>query len=119
MPVADCGRLPLGVARWAATVGLLQVVDKLPNKKWQKILQRGTPNNKTLSHFFPHSTHCSSVPTLSIFQVFLYSHPTFKLAFCPPPYLSPPYFLKGGGRSIICPPPLIEGLLLDRYWIID
>ena len=34
LTVAGCGRLHLGVAHWATSVALLQVVDNLPQKQW-------------------------------------------------------------------------------------
>ena len=34
LSVTGCGRLQLGVAHWATTVALQQVVDILPHKQW-------------------------------------------------------------------------------------
>ena len=34
LSVAGCGRLQLGVAHWAASIALLQVIDNRPHKLW-------------------------------------------------------------------------------------
>ena len=39
----SCGRLQLGVAHWATSVALLQVVHNTPDKQWYEVVLWGTP----------------------------------------------------------------------------
>ena len=51
LSVAGRGRLQLGVAHWATSVALLQVVEIWPHKLWKSILLWGTPGQMRLYLF--------------------------------------------------------------------